>query len=134
MVNIMATDHARQQARANLEYIGELIQRLRAAQEAGDKAAEDAAREEIEDLPLEILVRSGWQRPGEDAGPPEEYQILLTTGGPAVRITGALDRWGEPATAVLEYADWGTPWTAYPADVEEARTLLEFARQFYYGG
>ena len=124
---------AHEQAKVNLKIIVEFIQRLRAAQDAGDEAAEDAARTEIEDLPLEVTVRSGWQRPGE-AMEPEEYQILLCTGGPAVRITGALDRWGEPATAALEYADWGTPWTDYPANDEEAQALLEFARQFYYGG
>jgi len=122
---------------AHLEIIVELIQRLRAAQDAGDKAAEDATRTEIEELPLEVLVRSGWHRPGEAMEPyepPEEYQILLGTGGPAVRIVGTLNRLGEPETAVLEYADWGTPWTAYPAGAEEEQALLEFACQFYYGG
>src|SRR5690606_15934671 len=127
------TEQAHAQAKDQLEIIVELMQRLRVAQDAGDEDAEDAAREEIEGLPLEVTVRSGWRRPGE-AMEPEEYQILLCTGGPAVRIVGDLDRWGEPANAVLEYADWGTPWTAYPADLGEARALLDFARQFYYGG
>jgi len=127
------TEQAHAQAREHLENIAELLRRLHEAQDAGDEAEEAAAREEIENLPLEVLVRSGWHRPGEDAGTPEEYQILLATGGPAVRIVGDLDRWEEPANAVLEYADWGTPWTAYPADAEAARVLLEFARQFYYG-
>src|SRR5690606_30845788 len=128
------TEWAHQQAGVYLKIIVDLIQRLHAAQDAGDKAAEDAARKKIEYLPLEVLVRSGWRRPGEDAGTPEEYQILLSTGGPAVRIVGDLGRYGEPTTAVLEYADWGMPWTAYPTDVEASRALLEFARQFYYGG
>jgi len=127
------TERAHEQGRAHLEIIVELIQRLRAAQDAGDQAAEDAARAEIEELPLEVTVRSGWRRPGE-VMEPEEYQILLATGGPAVRITGVLGRWGEPITALLEYADWGAPWTAYYADAEEEKVLLEFARQFYYGG
>ena len=124
---------AQAQAREHLVHIVELLRRLNEALDAGDEAAEDAARTEIEELPLEVTVRSGWRRPGE-AMEPEEYQILLTTGGPAVRIVGDLDRWGEPANAVLEYADWGTPWTAHPADAGEARALLEFAREFYYGG
>src|SRR5690606_16248676 len=111
-----------------------------------DEAAEDAVRAEIKDLPLEVLVRSWWHRPGEEKEL-EEYQIVLqpfevvknvddSTGGPAVRIIGALsiNRWEGPVTAVLEYADWGTPWTAYPADAAEEQALLEFARQFYYGG
>ena len=127
-------EQAHEQAKVNLKIIVEFIRRLRAAQDAGDEAAEDATREEIWDLPLEVLVRSGWHRPGEDAGTPEAYQILLATGGPAVRIVGDLDLWGEPATAVLQYQHWGIPWTEYPADDEEAQALLEFARQFYYGG
>src|SRR5690606_19630228 len=93
------TERAHAQAMAHLEIIMELIQRLRAAQDAGDEAAEEAAKAEIEELPLEVLVRSGWRRPGEDMEP-EEYQILLTTGGPAVRIVGDLDHYGEPTTAV----------------------------------
>jgi len=126
------TEWAHKQAGVYLKIIVELIQRLHAAQDAGDKAEENEVRKKIEYLPLEVLVRSGWYRPGEDAGP-EEYQIVLGTGGPAVRITGALYSWGEPATAVLEYADWDTPWTAYPVDVEEELALLEFARQSYWG-
>src|SRR5690606_3542667 len=127
------TEQAHAQAKDQLEIIVELMQRLRAAQDAGDEDAEDAAREEIEGLPLEITVRSGWRWPGE-AMEPEEYQILLCTGGPAVRIVGYLGRYGEPTTAVLQYQDWSTPWTAYLADAEAARALLDFARQFYYGG
>lgn len=127
------TELAHEQVGVYLKIIVELIRRLRAAQDAGDEAAEDAARSEIEELPLEVTVRSGWRRPGE-VMEPEEYQILLATGGPAVRITGVLARWGDPITATLEYADWGAPWTVYLADAEEEKVLLEFARQFYYGG
>ena len=127
------TERAHAQAMAHLEIIMELIQRLRAAQDAGDEAAEEAAKAEIEELPLEVLVRSGWRRPGEDMEP-EEYQILLTTGGPAVRIVGDLDHYGEPTTAVLQYQDWGTPWAVYLAHDAEDQALMEFARQFYYGG
>jgi len=130
---MMMTEWARTQAAAHLETIVELIQRLRAAQDAGDQAEEEAVRVEIDELPLEVAVRSGWRRPGE-VMEPEEYQILLCTGGPAVRITGVLGRWGEPITATLEYSDWGTPWEVYLADDEEERALLEFAREFYYGG
>lgn len=127
------TERAHAQAMAHLDTIMELIQRLRAAQDAGDETEEAAVREEIENLPLEVLVRSGWLRPGE-AMEPVEYQILLTTGGPAVRIVGDLGRYGEPTTAVLQYQDWGTPWAVYLAHDAEEQALLEFARLFYYEG
>ena len=130
----MATERTQAQTKAHLAHIVDLIHRLRAAQDAGDEAAEDAARAEIEDLPLEVLVRFGWRRPDEDVGPPEEYQITLATDGPEVRITGALDRWGCPISAVLQHTNWDKPWMTYPADAEEEQALLEFARQFYYWG
>ncbi len=85
-------------------------------------------------------VRSGWYAAGMpdlDAFP-AEYTILLCTGGPAVRIIGELDQYGEPETARLEHQDWGTPWTEYYADHmprdDQETALLTYARQFYYGG
>jgi hypothetical protein len=62
-----------------------------------------------------------------------EYQILLSFGGPSVRITGNLDTYGQPDTARLEYQDWGTPWTPLPLTAEEREDVLTFAQQFYYG-
>jgi len=91
----------------------------------------DALRERIEQMPLAVDVRSGWQSPGETLTP-GEYQILLTTGGPALRIIGELTTSGEPDTARLEYQDWGTPWTAYTlAQAEEARAI-DFASMFFF--
>jgi len=61
---------------------------------------------------------------------PDEYELLLTTGGPALRIWGTLNEHCEPERAELQMQDWGTPWGRYPAP--EA-TLLEFARCFWFG-
>jgi len=44
---------------------------------------------------------------------PAEYEILLCTGGPACRIVGQLGQHQEPETAVIEYQDWFTPWETY---------------------
>lgn len=51
-----------------------------------DERSEDAEQMIHED-PLSVLVRDGWREPGghTDEGP-EEYEILLSTGGPATRI------------------------------------------------
>lgn len=93
----------------------------------------DALRERIYEMPLSVDVRMGWHTPGASHTlRPCEYQILLTTGGPALRIVGDLTIGGEPDTARLEYQDWGTPWTAYTlAQAEEARAL-DFASMFFY--
>lgn len=91
------------------------------------ESQEDAERAILE-MPLSVEVRSGWHAPGAEAEP-EEFQILLSTGGPALRIRGELDN-GSPSRAWLEYQDWGTPWTQF-FDVEQS-TLLRFASFFYF--
>jgi len=90
----------------------------------------DAVRERIQEGPLSVEVRSGWYSPGGDSAP-EEFNILLSTGGPALRIRGELDEHCQPSRAWLEYQDWGTSWTQY-FDAEQA-TLLTYCQQFYFG-
>ena len=165
------TDTAEAQAKAQLETIASLVQRLEHTRECGyitgsgvcalDKQIiidtfgstyyrdgqrheyhdKDAASQAMKDHPLSVLVRSGWYSP-EDAIAamarlPAEYEILLCTGGPAVRIRGDLDN-GEPSTVRLDYQDWGTPWTQYLGpDLTTFQAnhavLLAFARHFYFG-
>ena len=95
---------------------------------------QDAAQQAIYDDPLSVLVRSGWYDAGGamvGAKGAVEYEILLCTGGPAVRIRGDLDNYGQPQDARLEYQDWGTPWTYYMSD--GAPALVAYAQQFYFG-
>ena len=79
-------------------------------EQAGEYASQEEAEEAIYNNPLDIQFRSGWASSAEDLEP-EEFSILLCTGGPAVRIVGELGNHGEPCRAWLEYQDWGTPWT-----------------------
>ena len=79
-------------------------------EQAGEYASQEEAEEAIYNNPLDIQYRSGWASSAEDLEP-EEFSILLCTGGPAVRIVGELGNHGEPCRAWLEYQDWGTPWT-----------------------
>jgi hypothetical protein len=99
---------------------------------AGDCTDEDDARQRIEEDALSVEVRSDWHTPGGDADA-AEYQILLCTGGPACRIIGELDGYGQPNTARIEHQDWFKPWTNYPLTAEEQETVLEYARCFYFG-
>lgn len=102
---------------------------------AGDTEdeARDTARQRIEESVLSVLVRGDWHGVGDDdAGrEPVEAEILLTTGGPALRLMVELeDR--QPRRAYLQWQDWGTPWT----DFVESGTrdaLLAFASVFYFG-
>lgn len=131
----METDHAKEQARAQLESIHELVNALdHASVEADDDAMIEEAREDIQQSPLEVSVRSDWYQAGdEDFSKPAKYRILLCTGGPAVRIIGDLDGYQNPETAQLEYQDWGTPWTRYPLTEEDISALLTYAGCFYFG-
>lgn len=95
--------------------------------------SQDEARERIQESPLSVQVRSGWVDPGAEEFEPEEFEILLCTGGPAVRIRGELDGYGEPRRAWIEYQDWGTPWTEYHGEGCEQETLLTYCRCFYFG-
>ena len=129
--------HARDNATAWLATIRELVANLQAAYDAdardGAQDAIDRAQTAIHEAPLSVEVRSGWYRPCDADPEPMEYQILLSTGGPALRITGDLDAYGQPDTARLEYQYWGTPWTLYLLTDEEREDVLTFAQQFYYG-
>jgi len=91
---------------------------------------EDAAREAIQDDALEICVRSDWYDLGSKDNKPSEFYILITTGGPAVRIIGKLNEYGEPESPRLQVQDWGKPWTEYFTDEV---ILLTYCNQFYFG-
>jgi len=92
---------------------------------------EDWAQRMIDEDPLSIQVRGGWHTIGETAED-EEFEILLTTGGPAARIVGDLSN-GSPTRARFEYQDWFMPWTEVVQDSEGYSTLLEYAQTFYFG-
>lgn len=94
----------------------------------------DAAREAIEQDPLSVEVRGDWHTPGDEEGAqPTEYNILLGTGGPAMRIIGDLNQYNQPESAHYEYQDWFKPWTRARLSGAEEDILLKYAQVFYYG-
>ena len=100
---------------------------------ANDCENQDAARDRIQEDPLSVRVRSDWYSPGASQEPDAklyEFEILLCSGGPAVRIIGELDEYGQPCRAWLEYQDWGTSWSHYPS-LEDV--LLTYCHEFYFG-
>jgi len=131
------TDHAISNARAWAETICKGIAALRAL-EGGEETASfdgeefddaDTVRERLEEMPLSVRVRDGWRSPGDESDGPEEFEILLSTGGPALRIYGKID--GEHA---LQWQDWGTPWTDYRDTTDEQdQAIATFVGLFYLG-
>lgn len=113
----------------------ELKELTEAATLEGDlQESAENVRERIQGSPLSVQVRSGWRSPGDDHGDPEEFEILLSTGGPALRIRGELGEHNQPSRAWLEYQDWGTGWTEYHGEGLEHSSLMTFCQQFYFGG
>jgi hypothetical protein len=90
----------------------------------------EEVREYAMGLPLSVLVKSDWTSPGQPMEA-SQFELLLATGGPAVRVTGELDSDLEPYRPCLQFQDWGTPWTDHPESNVDA--LYWFAGLFYYG-
>lgn len=99
---------------------------------AGECKSREDAEQRIHEDPLSIEVRSGWVELSDfrEGLTPEEFNILLTTGGPAVRIMGELQN-GEPTRAYLQVQDWGTPWTDY-YESGIGDTLMTYVRCFCF--
>lgn len=96
---------------------------------AGDCEDEEQARQRIEEDPLSVEVRSDWVNPGEEMTP-EEFRIVLCTGGPHVELVGDLDDNGEPCHVRVLYSDWGESGELFDFDHD---AVLTYCCQFYFG-
>ena len=130
----MKTNTETTPARSTFRFIAERVLALQWARDADDSRLIENEETAIQESPLSVRVRSGWVNVGEESKfEPEEFEILMSTGGPAVRIMGTLNEYREVDTARIEWQDWFKPWTVDELDVEESETLLEFCRVFYFG-
>ena len=90
----------------------------------------EAIEQQMRDIALSVSVRSQWQTPGFHPLP-GDFQILISTGGPALRVLGELDENSRPSRFWIEHQDWGTPWTLWPH--AEAYALDWFCGLFWFG-
>jgi len=133
-----ARKHAIQEARAHLDAILELVTAIECARANGystfdgEEMSLDELEQRAQEWPLSVLVRSGWISPGGEMKA-SEYEVLLCTGGPAVRIRGDLSGHFEPETVRLECQDWFIAWERISTDFGEAEALLRFVELFYFG-
>lgn len=146
------TNTARDQAITQMQYVEDLLGALRmdwefledlqdhceeedleTLQELTEQAAgcesQDEALERLEENPLSIQFRSDWESNPSDLTP-SEFEILLCTGGPAVRVRGELDHNGYPSRAWVEYNYWGAPWKELGP---YQSTALEYAQLLIQG-
>lgn len=134
-MNATDKNHAIENGYGWLDSICEKVAALQTARNADDYEAIENTEQDIFDSVLSVEVRTNWHAVGAEDSKPTEYMILLTTGGPALRIIGELDEYGQPNNARLEWQDWGTPWTRLdgPGVDKKLRHVLTFAQAFYYG-
>ena len=113
----------------------DMAERHRDASESDDMSALDEIQDEINNDPLSVSVRDGWYYPGTESDGPEEFEILLSTGGPATRIVGTLNSYGEVENFHIEVQDWFQPWTSFARMTDEQGDLLKawYLSQFYFG-
>lgn len=87
----------------------------------------------MQECALSVEVRGGWHAAGGEDTPPYEFQVLVTTGGPAFRVIGKLDQRNYPTDVRAEHQDWGTPWIEVDLNAEQQEAVDWFAGLFYYG-
>lgn len=90
-------------------------------EQAGEYSSQDAVIDAIRyETALSVEVRSGWRSIGEEAGEPEEYRIVLCTGGPHVELAGDIG-----GAVRVVFKDWGESGEYYP-DADERAALDQF--------
>ena len=93
-------------------------------------------RETIINSALSVEFRSGWYSSLYDRvriGEPAEFKILLSWGGPSLRIIGEIEE-NFAVNPKLQYQDWGTLWTDLEITEDQQDALNWFCNCFYFGG
>ena len=127
------TNYALENAKGHMESMVEDFKKDQQLQESNDYKEQDELRESVLNSALSVEFRSGWYSSPEDEKKAEEFRILLSTGGPALRIIGKLDDYG-PIEPKLQFQDWGTPWTDFEITEDQQKALNWFCNCFYFGG
>ena len=97
-----------------------------------DYEKQEEIKENILNSALSVEFRSGWtSNPNELEI--EEFKILLTWGGPALRVIGELNQYKEPENIKMQYQDWGTFWTDFEITENQQEALNWFCNCFYFG-
>ena len=126
-------NHALNNAIGHIESMVEDFKKDQLFEKIKDYDAQDQLRESVLNSALSVEFRSGWDSSLDDELVPEEFKILLTWGGPALRVIGELDNYG-PVNPKLQYQDWGTFWTNLEITENQQNALNWFCNCFYFGG
>ena len=97
-----------------------------------DYEKQEKIKESILNSALSVEFRSGWTSNPNDIEL-EQFKILLTWGGPALRVIGDLNQYKEPKNVKMQYQDWGTFWTDFEITENQQEALNWFCNCFYFG-
>ena len=93
-------------------------------------------RETILNSALSVEFRNGWYSDLyhlKGVTEPIEFKILLSWGGPSLRIIGEIEE-NFAVNPKLQFQDWGTPWTDFETTEHQQKALNWFCNCFYFGG
>ena len=130
-------NHAFNNAKGHIESIVEDFEKISFLESLNVTSNEDEEeieqiKESINNSALSVEFRSGWST-NYDELEIEEFKILLSWGGPALRVIGDLDQYKQAENVKLQFQDWGTPWTDYELTEKEEESLNWFCNCFYFG-
>ena len=128
------TNHALNNAIGHIESMVENFKKDKHFFDIKDFDSQDELRESVLNSALSVEFRSGWYSLGENPLTAEEFKILLSWGGPALRVIGKIDNNGLPVNPKLQFQDWGTPWTDFEITEDQQDALNWFCNCFYFGG
>ena len=115
--------------------IGSYIEQCNPTTQEQEEKLEEI-KESILNSALSVEFRSGWYSSLYDRvriGEPAEFKILLSWGGPALRIIGEIKE-NYAVNPKLQFQDWGTPWTDFEITESQQEALNWFCNCFYFGG
>ena len=126
-------NHALNNAIGHIKSMVEDLKKDRIFENLRDFEAQDQLRESVLNSALSVEFRSGWYSSPNEEINPEEFKILLTWGGPALRIIGEIEE-NYAVNPKLQFQDWGTPWTDLEITEDQQDALNWFCNCFYFGG
>jgi len=136
MTTVKEKNHAITNCVAQLDSIKELYRNYKEADTQEDWEAREKIVEQAQEEALSVEFRSGWACELHDMKP-EEFKILLSTGGPACQIIGKLDHYNQPTDIEIQYQDWYQPWKTFLTSPEkckiDSQALFWFCECFYFG-
>ena len=130
-------NHALQNAKGHIESIVKDFEKITFLESLNVTSSEEEeeieqTRESILNSALSVEFRSGWSTNPEELEI-KEFKILLTWGGPALRVIGDLDQYKQSENIKLQFQDWGTFWTDFEITESQQEALNWFVNCFYFG-